>query len=203
MSVTVEFVVLNFPNLGSPQAPDGTKNVPVGKVIGLLAEEGDDISHLEAPKEEAEPAQAAPPSEQTPPPPSSIPDKASASPSVPPTRPPPESSEQQQLPNRPLFPSVLRLLQENNIEGDAEKIKGTGVRGMLTKGDVLTYLGQASGPLGSFQAALDQEEEKAKSEKTIAKKPEAPPALDGPALRRLIVAGMFEASQPKPGMSAP
>ena len=122
---------------------------------------------------------------------------------MPPTRPSPESSEHQLLPNRPLFPSVLRLLQENNIEGpDADKIKGTGVRGMLTKGDVLTYLGKASGPLGSFQAALDQEEEQAKSEKTIAKKPEEPAALDGPALRRLIMSQMLEASQKayKPGM---
>jgi len=28
---------------------------------------------------------------------------------------------------------------------------GTGVRGMLTKGDVLAYLGKASGPNGTFK----------------------------------------------------
>jgi len=34
------------------QAQDHTKNVPVGKVIALLAEEGDDISNLQPPAEE-------------------------------------------------------------------------------------------------------------------------------------------------------
>lgn len=32
-----------------------------------------------------------------------------------------------------------------------EDIKGTGVRGMLTKGDVLAYLGKASSPTGTFK----------------------------------------------------
>lgn len=49
-----------------------------------------------------------------------------------------------------MFPSVYRLLAENNIH-DASKITGTGVRGMVTKGDVLTFLGRASGPLGTFK----------------------------------------------------
>jgi pyruvate/2-oxoglutarate dehydrogenase complex dihydrolipoamide acyltransferase (E2) component len=43
---------------------------------------------------------------------------------------------------------VARLLQVYNI--DPEKIKGTGVRGMLTKGDVLAFLGKASSPTGTF-----------------------------------------------------
>ena len=176
------------------QAPDGTKNVPVGKVIALLAEEGDDISNLEAPKEDGQPPQQAKQPEQAPPAPPPPPPSA-------PSAPAPESSSHS--PSDRVFPSVLRLLQANNIAGpDADKIKGTGVRGMLTKGDVLTYLGKASGPLGSFQAALDQETEKAKVEKTVApKKPEEPEALDGAALRRLIVGNMLEASQKayKPG----
>lgn len=49
-----------------------------------------------------------------------------------------------------MFPSVARLLQENDV-ADIEAIKGTGVRGMLTKGDVLAYLGKASGPTGTFK----------------------------------------------------
>ncbi len=100
----------------------------------------------------------------------------------------------------------MRLLQENNIAGaDADKIKGTGVRGMLTKGDVLTYLGKASGPMGSFKATLDKDAERAKNEKTLAKKPaQAPAPLDGPALRRLIATQMLETSQKayKPGTLA-
>jgi len=38
--------------------PDGSKNVPVGKIIALLAEEGDDILDLEVPKDEHSGVQA-------------------------------------------------------------------------------------------------------------------------------------------------
>lgn len=129
---------------------DGAKNVPVGKVIALLAEEGDDISNLQPPKEEVKPAEkeAEPPK------------KAEASTSAPPppapAKPDPEtspktSSHSHSVPShsRPLFPSVQRLLMEHNVE-NPEDIKGTGVRGMLTKGDVLTFLGKASGPTGTY-----------------------------------------------------
>ena len=53
--------------------------------------------------------------------------------------------------DRPLFPSVHRLLLEyaSSIKNPSE-IKGTGIRGMITKGDVLAYLGKASGPLGTY-----------------------------------------------------
>jgi hypothetical protein len=34
---------------------------------------------------------------------------------------------------------------------DIKKIKGTGVRGMLTKGDVLAFFGKASTPTGTFK----------------------------------------------------
>jgi pyruvate/2-oxoglutarate dehydrogenase complex dihydrolipoamide acyltransferase (E2) component len=42
------------------------------------------------------------------------------------------------------------LLLEYGIN-KPEDIKGTGIRGMLTKGDVLAYLGKASNPLGTFK----------------------------------------------------
>jgi hypothetical protein len=44
------------------------------------------------------------------------------------------------------------LLHEYSVQ-DPEKIKGTGIRGMLTKGDVLTFLGKASSPTGTFKPA--------------------------------------------------
>jgi hypothetical protein len=44
------------------------------------------------------------------------------------------------------------LLHEHSVQ-DPEKIKGTGVRGMLTKGDVLAFLGKASSPTGTFKQA--------------------------------------------------
>lgn len=45
----------------------------------------------------------------------------------------------------------MRLLTENNIS-DLSSIKGTGIRGMLTKGDVLAHLGKASHPLGTYKS---------------------------------------------------
>jgi pyruvate/2-oxoglutarate dehydrogenase complex dihydrolipoamide acyltransferase (E2) component len=63
--------------------------------------------------------------------------------------------------SRPLFPSVHRLLLENTVT-NLEKIKGTGIRGMLTKGDVLTFLGKASNPLGTFKFGLSPIEEASK-----------------------------------------
>jgi hypothetical protein len=44
------------------------------------------------------------------------------------------------------------LLHEYSVQ-DPEKINGTGIRGMLTKGDVLAFLGKASSPTGTFKLA--------------------------------------------------
>ncbi|KIP02644.1 hypothetical protein PHLGIDRAFT_111879 [Phlebiopsis gigantea 11061_1 CR5-6] len=184
--------------VGKILAPDGTKNIPVGKLIALLAEEGDDIVNLEVPKDE-EPSQSPPTessssasqSQSTSTPSPASHDSPAASSSV------PESLHHhgEIKSSRTLFPSVLRILQDNGIT-DADQIKGTGIRGMVTKGDVLTFLGEASGPLGTWKEALEKDEEKMKSEKSGVKKAAAPPPpLDGPALRRLIVSNMLEASQ--------
>ncbi|KAF5331102.1 hypothetical protein D9619_006036 [Psilocybe cf. subviscida] len=186
--------------LGKILAPDGTKAIPVGKVIALLAEEGDDISNLEAPKDES----SAPAKKEE----TSTSSNSSSSPS-PNSAPlhksdsqPPQSSESHSHAapehSRPLFPSVLRLLAEHKIAKPSE-IKGTGVRGMLTKGDVLAYVGQASGPLGTFKFGPSPIEE-ALAGRTQAGAPGTPSAapkvaLDGPAIRRLIVGSMFQASQ--------
>lgn len=140
--------------------------MPIGKIIALLAEEGDDISNLQIPKDDV-----------APPPPK----EAEASPSVHPPTPnsgrlstpesqPPQPAEGHGSPehSRPLFPSVHRLLIENGIT-DAAKIKGTGVRGMLTKGDVLAFLGHASSPLGSFKFGPSPIQEANTSKKTSQK----------------------------------
>ncbi|KAI0345215.1 single hybrid motif-containing protein, partial [Trametopsis cervina] len=133
--------------LGKILSPDGTKNVQVGKLIALLAEEGDDISNLEIPKDDAESPKSEPApevkSEQAPP--SAVPDKTAETSSGPSSKPHGTPSH-----SRPLLPSVLRILQEHGIS-DANKIKGTGVRGMITKGDALAFLGKASGPLGTYK----------------------------------------------------
>ncbi|KAH9934976.1 single hybrid motif-containing protein [Fomitopsis serialis] len=175
--------------MGKILAPDGTKNIPVGKTIALLAEEGDDISNLEPPKEDtpAPPKQEA--SSSAPTPPKSVPDKQDAQPSSP----SPNHSTVHPKSPHPLFPSVLRLLQENGIE-NTDKIKGTGVRGMLTKGDVLTYLGRASGPMGTYKETPSDVVTKSGGDQTRPQKKEEPQLLDGAAVRQLIVRNMLEAS---------
>ncbi|GLB35459.1 putative e3 binding domain containing protein [Lyophyllum shimeji] len=168
--------------MGKILLPDGSKNIPVGKVIALLAEEGDDISNLEPPKEEkpAPKEQAAapkPPSEPAKPAPAETPS-------------PTPQSHPQASPShsRPIFPSVHRLLLEHSIT-NPENIKGTGVRGMLTKGDILTHLGKASSPTGTYKQPPSPLAEVSKIEKKVEPKP-----LDGAAIRRLIVTTMLENS---------
>jgi pyruvate/2-oxoglutarate dehydrogenase complex dihydrolipoamide acyltransferase (E2) component len=142
------------------QLQDGAKNVPVGKIIALLAEEGDDISNLQPPKEEKPAPKQAATSSSTPP---SEPPKPAPETSVP--SPPPQSHPSTPLfHSRPLFPSVHRLLLEFGVT-EPESIKGTGVRGMLTKGDVLAYLGKASGPLGTYKESPKPHSEAAKEKK--------------------------------------
>jgi len=172
--------------LGKILAPDGSKNITVGKVIALLAEEGDDLSNLKAPAEESKPAAKEPePSQPAPPAPKPASESQPAK---------PHSTKHVQH-SRPLFPSVMRLLQEHNVP-DPEKIKGTGVRGMLTKGDVLAHLGLASSPTGTYKEAKKSEQV------PIPKKEEVKP-LDGLAIRRLIVSNMLSSSTRAQALSAP
>ncbi|XP_006458560.1 hypothetical protein AGABI2DRAFT_190833 [Agaricus bisporus var. bisporus H97] len=165
--------------MGKIILPDGSKNVPVGKVIALLAEEGDDISNLEAPKEEQN-------------------QKAGSTPPPPPTPQPAQPTESQPTVHhgpppshkRPLFPSVQRLVLEHGITS-LDAIKGTGVRGMLTKGDILTYLGKASGPTGTYKPPISPIAEATKNRKPP---PEEYKPLDGPAIRRTIASAMLQSS---------
>jgi len=169
--------------MGMILVPDGSKNIVVGKVIALLAEEGDDISNLQPPPEDASPRRKQQPESgaASSPPPS--PPAQESTPSPPVSKPrhssPPSHS-------RPLFPSVHRLLLEHDIS-TPDAIKGTGVRGMLTKGDVLAFLGKASSPMGTYKEAPPP------MAQTQPKKEEYKP-LDGPALRRLIVSTMLQNS---------
>jgi len=90
--------------------------------------------------------------------------------------------------SKPLFPSVLRLLVENGIS-DADKLKGTGRRGMLTKGDVLAHLGKASSPTGTYKETPKE------AHTPIAPKEEK--VLDGDAVRKLILAGLVKSTTPR------
>jgi pyruvate/2-oxoglutarate dehydrogenase complex dihydrolipoamide acyltransferase (E2) component len=120
----------------------------------MLAEEGDDISNIEVPKDE----EAKPPKSS-----SNESEKSSASSSSASstkssentTSSTPEAgSPSKHAPHtsKPLMPSVARLLVEYDVSAqDAESIKGTGLRGMLTKGDVLAHLGKAQSPTGAYK----------------------------------------------------
>jgi len=182
--------------LGKIIEQDGAKNVPVGKIIALLAEEGDDISNLEVPKEAPPPPkeeEASPPpkSESSQPKESSSESKSASSSSG------HGSSSHAPTHDRPLFPSVQRLLLENaSAIPNPSDIKGTGIRGMLTKGDILAFLGKASGPLGSYEGKELKTEMKAAGSvgKDGAAKAEVYKPLDGNALRQLIVSNMLQSS---------
>ncbi|KDQ12298.1 hypothetical protein BOTBODRAFT_34584 [Botryobasidium botryosum FD-172 SS1] len=169
--------------MGKIIAPDGSKSVPVGKIIALLAEEGDDISNLEVPKEEPKEEPAATKSSPT-----SSESSSSPPPKSEPAAQPPVASHGPLKHSKPLFPSVLRLLVENGIS-DADKLKGTGRRGMLTKGDVLAHLGKASSPTGTYK-------ESAKESHTPVP-PKEEKVLDANAVRKLILAGLVKSTAPR------
>ncbi|KAF8334036.1 single hybrid motif-containing protein [Cantharellus anzutake] len=136
--------------LGKIILGDGTKNVPVGKVIAILAEEGDDISNIEISEKVSSPQ----PKNVDPPSP------------IEPSSPPSLASQSFHEPNhklpfhsRPLFPSVQRLVLQNRLLAhDLRSIKGTGVRGMLTKGDILAHIGKASSPWGTSKGPKEKQE---------------------------------------------
>ena len=114
----------------------------------MLAEEGDDIANIVVPSVAAA---------STPPPPTSAPAPTPAAPKAEPpapkaapapvAAPAPEAHGHPTHP-RPLLPSVLRLLSIAGIE-DATVVTATGHRGMLTKGDVLAFLGEIPSARGS------------------------------------------------------
>ncbi|KAJ1030392.1 hypothetical protein NDA16_001301 [Ustilago loliicola] len=183
---------------------DGSKDVDVGKTIAMLAEEGDDISNVQAPQDEA-PAAAAPSStdssDKSAPEPST--QTAASTGSAAASTPGASSSNAHHHFKGPLFPSVQRLIAENNIEDAESKIKGTGVRGMITKGDVLAFLGKAKIPTGSFKepkggiAVLGPSQAAPKGGASGGAPAKSAPAesLSGDALRSLIIGGLASSSR--------
>mgnify|MGYP001571355396 CR=1 FL=1 len=122
---------------------DGAKGIAVGARIGVLAESGDDISSLEIPAEES--AQAEAPKEQESPKEQQPAKEAETKEES--AEPVAETSAASHKSTReyPLLPSVVHLVHENGIAAsDLDKIKRTGPKGQLLKGDILAYLGQIS-----------------------------------------------------------
>jgi hypothetical protein len=126
---------------------DGSKGVQVGTRIGVLAEEGDDISKLEMPADESKPAtkkEEAKQSTQS----SSSEGSKSATASESKTSAPGQrnkSSTKQPKQKYPYYPSVEHLIKEHKLDENAiSEITPTGPQGRLLKGDVLAYLGNIS-----------------------------------------------------------
>ncbi|KAI7866734.1 hypothetical protein BDF14DRAFT_1809329 [Spinellus fusiger] len=107
--------------------PEGEK-AAVNTLIGLLAEEGDDISNVQIPKSEEKKQEAAatPSTKETP-----------QAPSEPIHH---GAIDTTQL-KKPLSPAVLSLVLKHHIQ-DVTAIKASGPGGRILKGDVLAHLGK-------------------------------------------------------------
>ncbi|WFD33233.1 dihydrolipoyllysine-residue acetyltransferase [Malassezia cuniculi] len=188
--------------MGKIIAPAGSKDVPVNKIIALLAEEGDDISDLKVPDEAEAPASETPSATETP---AAQPSGKSSTSSTQPTA----ETSSESAPStaaRPHFPSVQRLLEENSISDAANKIKPTGPHGMITKGDVLAYLGKARTPFGTSSPERTTVTQLggggAGGKKTDSKPaPKAQKPLTGDQIRSQIMSGLGRLThqeEPKP-----
>lgn len=159
-------------------ASDGAKGVQVGTRIAVIAEEGDDISTLEIPADNAA-KQPAPVQESKS---EAIPqeERTASEPAVTEGK----SSGKAQKQTYPLFPSIIQLLHENGIDqSKAHEIPATGPKGRLLKGDVLVYLGKAKASSAAsgeerFQKLmhLDLSNIKVAEQKPAPKKAEEKPA---------------------------
>lgn len=190
---------------------EGAKSIPVGKTIAMLAEEGDDISNVEVPSEEemsspSSSAEAAQPKQDSssPSPPSTAPSASENDPQKKKTnQESPSGSPQHPGAHAPdlgrqLFPSVSRLLIENNVSTeDAKSIKGTGLHGMLTKGDVLAHLGKISNPNGSYKPSkggITSLGAPASGQSSVGTPKKSNEPLTDDAVRNLILGGLASSS---------
>ena len=186
----------------------GASDVPVGKLIAVLAEEGDDLSSLEIPSEdEPKPKASSSKSEAKEPAKDEAKDEkakamktdgyavADQRETPTPDASPAKAHHVHPKHPQPLLPSVLFLLAQEGIE-DATKIKATGKGGRLTKSDVLLHLGRLKDVRGTDTASRDHSTLINHSSKpSKGKKAASAPieVLDGPSFRRLVLAGLSSA----------
>ena len=148
---------------------NGSKAVEVGTRIAVLADEGDDISSLEIPRDNAESKSVSEPDkttkeeqEQEHPQEATADSDPSASEGPKPSFSESESkrdskatapSGQGQNKKYPLYPSVIALIHGQHIsESEIPKIPATGPQNRLLKGDVLAYLGSIASDYPSQQS---------------------------------------------------
>ncbi|OAD65710.1 PDH complex E3BP [Phycomyces blakesleeanus NRRL 1555(-)] len=109
------------------------QKAPVNTLIGLLAEESDDISNVQIPESEDAPAKA---EEAAPVPPPTQTKQPEA-----PTKSIDHGAIDTKQLKKPLSPAVLSLVLKHHIT-DVSAIKATGPGGRILKGDVLAHIGQ-------------------------------------------------------------
>lgn len=133
-------IVLAIFSIDSPQANDGSKGVPVGSVIGVIGEVGDDLTGAaEVAKNAAsQPASKAaePPKEDKPASPTPAPEPSKA--------PAPQESKPELQAGQRIFASPIakKIALEQGIP--LSKIKGTGPSGRIIREDVEKYKPQAA-----------------------------------------------------------
>ncbi|KAJ9108090.1 hypothetical protein QFC19_002555 [Naganishia cerealis] len=203
----------------------GENKVPVGQVIAILAEEGDDLASIEVPSDLAPEGSSTSStsasagstnasasenngseskSEQT--------STTSAKSDSPASKGEPNTVDggndhhhHKITHSKPLFPSVLRLLADSALSAEEiSKLKGTGKHGMLTKGDVLFALGKIKDARGSAAKLAptvigvptgSKQGGESKPAQATSKAVAKEP-LDGIAWRRAILAGLEQATKP-------
>jgi pyruvate/2-oxoglutarate dehydrogenase complex dihydrolipoamide acyltransferase (E2) component len=156
--------------------PGGSKNVKVGKMIAMLAEQGDDLSAIVVPNEE----------DVGEPPTNNVEIKTKTNDGQTSSK---DSSREMSIENVHISgfypPAVLRLLQEFRIE-DPSVITPTGPQGRILKGDVLAHIGRIGKQVPQTLNEILSKKRKLDLTNIQAQKPQATPvaspSLSGPKL---------------------
>jgi len=193
--------------LFGPGTPATTKTINVGQVIAILGEQPDDVqgpvnippewnSHAASSSHPHSPASSQKQQDDSS---GSTGQQSHASQTNPPG--------QVLKTILPLSPAVSRILHEMGVK-DATKIKGTGLGGRLTKGDVLAHFKKASCPNGTAQKMIQDDAEARLAEKSMlgsssslspkSSQPKDLPPLDPSAVRLYITEGLSALTQNRP-----
>ncbi|RDW71263.1 single hybrid motif-containing protein [Coleophoma cylindrospora] len=158
-------------------APDGTKAIKVGTRIGVIAEQGDDLSTLEIPHEESvsSPSEGAKSTSNGK---SEAQSQAPTTPKSSASKPAKKTSGKAEKQTRPLLPSVQALMHQHGLpESAVDEMTPSGPNNRLLKGDVLAYLGSIA---DSYPSELSTKLEKLSHLDLSNIKTVAPPAPKAP-----------------------
>ena len=133
---TMEFEAVDEGTIAQILVDEGTENVAVGTVIAMLAEDGEDVSDVEAPSGDAKPAPAPTPAPTPAEKEASTPEPA---PAPTPAPAPKSSSSSDRVIASPL---AKRIAEQSGV--DLAAVKGSGPNGRIVKADVEGFDGAAA-----------------------------------------------------------